>query len=107
MQVPSTLLLFATNTPWNPSMPAPCSIKGPQCVTKVSLPLKSGSPCPTLVFFAIAEEAAIASITTIMATTVNNTMMRLIMRYPLPVKGEARGSPAVLRNRVSMMRYKT
>ena len=46
-------------------------------------------------------------IAAIMATTVNNTMMRLIMRYPLPVKGEARGSPAVLRNRVSMMRYKT
>ena len=90
MHLPPTLLLFATNTPWKPSMPAPCSIKGPQCVTKVLLPLKSGSPCPTLVFFAIAEEAAIASITTIMATTVNNTRMRLIMRYPLSLEGETR-----------------
>ena len=50
----------------------------------------------------MADEGAIASITTIRATTVTNIMMRLIMRSLLPVKVEARGSPAALRNGLSV-----
>jgi hypothetical protein len=47
-----------------------------------------------------------AIIATIMATTVSNSRMRLIMRYPLSVKARLVNA-AVLRNRVIMMRYKT
>ncbi len=38
---------------------------------------------------AIAEDAAIASITIIRATTVDNKSMRRIMRYPLSLEGGA------------------
>jgi hypothetical protein len=54
---------------------------------------------------ATAEDAAIASITIIRATTVDNKSMRRIMRYPLSLEGGAR-QPPVLRNRITMMKYK-
>ncbi len=74
---------------------------------KGGAPLRLGSPGDGGGGFlkAIAEEAPIASITIIRATTVNNKSMRRIMRYPLSLEGGAR-QPPVLRNRITMMRYK-
>jgi hypothetical protein len=46
-------------------------------------------------------------IATMTSATVTNKSMRLIMRYPLSVKDGARYSPAVLRNRVSLLKNNT
>jgi hypothetical protein len=51
---------------------------------------------------AIAEDAAIASITIIRATTVDNKSMRRIMRYPLSLEGGARQPRLTLHNEDSV-----
>jgi hypothetical protein len=45
---------------------------------------------------------AVPAITTIIATTVNNTRMRLIMRYPLSVKGGTRQPRLTLHNEATL-----
>ena len=64
---------------------------------KGGAPLRSGSPGDGGggSLKAIAEEAAMASITIIRATTVDNKSMRRIMRYPLSLEKAGLVSPAL------------